>query len=124
MRVSRVFALLLGLGTLWGIVLADQGDYLTIRQFSRYVPGGDAGLHVGVMGGLTLAFSIGFADARIAGRRLGVIGVVLLIVLFATAEELHQWFQPYRRFTLRDLLFSYLGIGLAALLVLGIRRRR
>ena len=119
-----MIALVIGLGTLWGIVLADQGDYLTIRQFSRYVPGGDAGLHVTVMGVLTLVFSIGFADSRIAGRRLGLAGIVLLVVLFATGEELHQLIQPYRRFELRDLLFSYLGIGGAALLALYLERRK
>lgn len=124
MKVSRLIALLLGAGTLWGIVLADQGDYLTIRQVSRYIPGGDAGLHVGVMFALTLTFAVGFADARIAGRRLGLVGIVVLVALFATAEELHQLAEPYRRFTIRDLFFSYLGIGLGALVAWGARLKK
>lgn len=115
--LGRGIALIVGGGTLWAVYMADRGDLVTIRQVSRHVPGGDAGLHVMVMGALVLAFSFGFADARVAGRRLGVAGIALLVTLFATAEELHQLLQPWRRFSLRDLFFSYLGIALATALI-------
>ena len=111
-RIARVIAVLLGVGTLWAVYMADRGDLVTIRQVSQFVPGGDAGLHVTVMGALTLWFVLGFADARVAGRRLGLLGITLLVTLFATAEELHQLLQPWRRFSFRDLFFSYLGIAL------------
>lgn len=114
--VARGIALIVGAGTLWAIYMADRGDLVTIRQVSRYVPGGDGGLHVMVMGALVLVFSLGFADARVAGRRLGVAGIALLVALFATAEELHQLLEPWRRFSLRDLFFSYVGIALATAL--------
>ena len=113
LSLFRWFALFLCVGTAWGILLANQGDILTVRQFSKYVPGGDAGLHVVVMGTLTLVLGVAFSEARLVGFRLGFSGVVGLMLLFATLEEWQQRFQPFRRFSLRDLLFSYLGIALA-----------
>lgn len=115
LTLSRAAALVLCAGTAWGIGMANQGDFVTVRQVSRYVPGGDAGLHIVVMGSLTFALGFAFADARFLGRRLGVWGIVGLMSLFATLEEWQQMLQPYRRFSLRDLFFSYLGIFLAAL---------
>ena len=95
--------------------MANQGEVATVRQVSRYVPGGDAGLHIVVMGSLTFALGLAFADASFWGRRLGVWGIVALMGLFATLEEWQQMLQPYRRFSLWDLFFSFLGILLGAL---------
>ena len=113
LSLFRWFALFLCVGTGWGILLANQGDILTIRQFSKHVPGGDAGLHVVVMGALTLVLGLAFSEARLFGFRLGFSRVVGLMLLFATLEEWQQRLQPFRRFSLRDLFFSYLGIALA-----------
>ena len=113
LSLFRWLALFLCVGTGWGILLANQGDILTIRQFSKHVPGGDAGLHVVVMGTLTLVLGLAFSEARLFGFRLGFSRVVGLMLLFATLEEWQQRFQPFRRFSLRDLFFSYLGIALA-----------
>lgn len=115
LTLSRTLALVLCAGTAWGIGMANQGDFVTVRQVSRYVPGGDAGLHIVVMGSLTFALGLAFADARFRGRRLGVWGIVALMGLFATLEEWQQMLQPYRRFSLWDLFFSLLGILLGAL---------
>jgi VanZ family protein len=95
--------------------MANQGDVVTVRQVSRHVPGGDAGLHVVVMGALTFSLALAFAGARFWGHRLGLWGIVALVGLFATLEEWQQMLQPYRRFSLRDLFFSYLGILLGLL---------
>ena len=115
-NLSRWLALFLCVGTAWGIFLANQGDILTVRQFSRYVPGGDAGLHVAVMGTLTWVLGIAFSEARLFGFRFGFSGILALMIVFATLEEWQQRLQPFRRFSLRDLLFSYLGIALGALI--------
>ncbi|MEE3327402.1 MAG: hypothetical protein VX252_08715 [Myxococcota bacterium] len=112
---SRWLALFLCVGTAWGIFLANQGDILTVRQFSRHVPGGDAGLHVAVMGTLTLVLGIAFSDAHFFRYRVGFSGILGLMLVFATLEEWQQRLQPFRRFSLRDLLFSYVGIALGAL---------
>lgn len=118
----RVLALALGLGTIYGILLANQGDLLTIRQVSRYIPGGDAGLHLVVMGALMLFLSLGFEGSRVAGRRVGTLTLLVVMWLFATGEEFQQMHQPYRRFSLVDLFFSYLGIGVGASIAILIRR--
>ena len=84
---TRVVALLLCAGTAWGILMVNQGEVATVRQVSRYVPGGDVGLHVVVMGALTLSLGLGFSDARLRGHRIGIWGIVALMGLFATLEE-------------------------------------
>lgn len=122
LNVSRWLALFLCVGTAWGIFLANQGDILTVRQFSRHVPGGDAGLHVVVMGTLTLVLGIAFSEARLFGFRLGFSGILTLMLVFATLEEWQQRLQPFRRFSVRDLLFSYVGIALGALVWIWARR--
>ena len=118
----RALALVLGLGTIYGILLANQGDLLTIRQVSRYIPGGDAGLHLVVMGALMLFLSLGFEGSHVAGRRVGILTLLVFMWVFATGEEFQQMRQPYRRFSLVDLFFSYLGIGVGASIALLIRR--
>lgn len=122
LNLFRGLALFLCVGTAWGIVLANQGDILTVRQFSKHVPGGDAGLHVAVMGTLTLVLGLAFSEARVFGSRLGFSRIVALMIAFATLEEWQQRLQPFRRFSFRDLLFSYLGIALAVLVFMLGRR--
>jgi VanZ family protein len=62
-----------------------------------------------------------FADARLAGVRLGVLGVTLLLGIAVGLEELSQGWIPGRTVSLTDLLAGYLGIVIAAALVAGLR---
>lgn len=89
-----------------------------------WIPGGDKGGHVLVLGALAAACVLAFTGARVAGHRLGAAHVLALVALGAAADELAQAFIPSRSFDLADLAASLVGIavlgGAAALLV---RRR-
>jgi VanZ family protein len=88
------------------------------------LPYKDAGAHFLIMGGLAAAVCWAYADSRLAGIRLGVLGVSLILGIAVGLEELSQAFFPGRSVTLKDLLAGYLGIGLAAASVTAVRWMR
>jgi hypothetical protein len=86
-----------------------------------WLPYKDAGAHFIIMGMLAATVCWAYADARIAGVRLGVLGVSLILGVGVGLEELSQGWFPGRSVTLKDLLAGYLGISLAAAVVAGLR---
>jgi VanZ family protein len=92
------------------------------RPILVYVRVDDTVTHFAVMGALSAAVNLGFAEARPFGERLGIPLVTAWVVLGATLEELSQGYFPLRTVTLEDLVYSYMGILTAALGVALLRR--
>ena len=101
------------------LLSAIASSRFAVRAFSfiRDIPGQDRTGHFVVMGLLCLCVNLGFADARIAGRRLGTPIVTLLVFLGVTLEEYTQALIPRRSFDPLDLLAGYAGIAIAAVAV-------
>jgi hypothetical protein len=107
--------------------LVSMGYVRLFGPIMRFVPADDRVIHFAVMGVMSAAVNLGFAGARpFKGRpgedRLGIPVVTSFVVLFATLEELSQACFPHRTVSLEDLLAGYLGIALAAVGVMLLRR--
>jgi len=93
------------------IVAADTDTFPTfIREIYRF-PGGDLLGHFGLYGFLTFLFARAFPQRLSLGRFHPAL-TSLLIVGLALAEEISQFFFPYRTPSLLDL-----GCGLAGIIL-------
>ena len=124
MNVTRAVALSVILGMVAIVVIMDVGFRHDVMIIVSMLPGKDTTVHFLLMGLLCAAAVLGFPDARIGGRRLGVIGMTLVVSTVVSLEELSQAWIPMRTASLRDLMASYAGILLAAVIAGAILRRR
>jgi len=75
------------------------------------LPGRDKSAHFVLMGGLALLAVLGFADTRVAGRRVSAAAVLSVVVALVAVEEGIQHWLPLRAFSLEDLAWSLAGIA-------------
>lgn len=120
MRLVAIVAIVLVVGV---ILVADLGHGLVFLGITERLPGGDGTIHLLVMGGLSAAVNLGFANARYRGVHIGVPLVTALVCVATTLEEISQGWIRGRSLQLEDLAASYAGILLAALIVTPIVRR-
>lgn len=104
-------------------LLVDLGHGLLFLGIAQRLPGGDGTAHLLVMGVLSAAVNLGFANARYRGVPIGIPLVTALLCVATTLEEISQGWIRGRNLQLEDLAASYAGIGLAALLVAPFVRR-
>ena len=91
-------------------VVASLDPESPLLDFVKRVPGRDTTLHFLLMGVLALFVVLGFASARVGGRRLGVLGCGVLAGVAITLEEILQIAIPGRVFSWTDLSASWGGI--------------
>lgn len=92
--------------------------------YVKSLPGEETGAHVLVTLALSLAANLGFADARVRGRRLGIPGITALVLGVVTLEELSQRWISTRAVQTEDLAANAAGILTGALVAWWVRSRR
>jgi len=106
-------------------LVVNLGYGVVFLGIAKRLPGGDGTAHFLVMGGLSAAVNLGFANARYRGVHVGVPLVTSLLCVATTLEELSQGFVRGRSLQLEDLVASYAGILMAAAVVTPwVRRER
>ena len=97
------------------IYLADTADHNFAFRLIGDIPYGDKVMHgvlYGVMA-LFLNFGLNYRNFKFLGFNLQVGAVIVL--LFATLEEISQYWLPSRTFDLGDLLADFVGVVLFSL---------
>jgi len=92
----------------WIIYLADSADYNFAFRLIGWLPFGDKIGHGVLYGTMGLLANWGLHFRKYRGLHIGAI----LVLTFATIEEISQMFFPSRRFDLIDLLFDFIGVWL------------
>jgi VanZ family protein len=120
---SKLFTLLFFLFVLGIIYLANMGGLpKEIRRIYDF-PYGDKIGHFFLMG--ILSFSVNwtvFSSTTPSKSIRLLLWATFALTFFVTLEEFSQCYFPRRTFSLADLLFSYAGIFLGALLVWKLRK--
>ena len=93
------------------IVIADQGDYVTIlTDWVDNIPYGDKGGHLILMGLLSLTVNLSFQCSQWTVNRHTFLKGSVIVAILVTLEEISQLFISSRTFDGGDLLSDYLGI--------------
>ncbi len=87
-------------------------------------PGGDKTGHFLLMGALSFSVVLGFSGLRLRGRAIGPLLCTGAVLLLVALEEVTQAFLPNRQVSLFDLLASYAGVILFALVASLVWRRK
>jgi len=98
------------------IYLADTADYNFAFRMIGDIPYGDKlmhGLLYGVMA-LLLNYGLNFKSKKVFGFNMQV--GALIVLAFATIEEISQYWIPSRTFDLVDLLADFVGVILFSLI--------
>lgn len=93
---------------LYIIFLANTADYNMGFALVAYIPYGDKVMHALLYGLMALFLNYGLQYRRLWGMQWGA----LLVLAFATVEELSQLFVATRTFDLGDLLADLIGVTL------------
>lgn len=119
----KYFAYLFIIFIIYIILSASLGWYNPFFAFVNKIPFGDKVMHVILLG--TFAFCVnvllGFHTFKISKYQL-LTGSVIMF-LFATVEEISQYWIPTRTFDLLDLAANYIGILLASFFILKYHKR-
>ena len=103
------------------IYLADTADHNFAFRLIGHIPYGDKlmhGLLYGVMA-LFLNFGLKYKSYKWSGFNMQLGAIIVLI--FATLEEISQYWLPSRTFDLGDLLADFVGVILFSLIRWGKR---
>lgn len=97
------------------IYLADTADHNFAFRLIGHIPYGDKlmhGLLYGVMA-LLLNYGLKFKSIKFLGFNMQLGAIIVLV--FATIEEISQYWLPSRTFDLGDLLADFVGVVLFSL---------
>jgi hypothetical protein len=122
MRLPRLLALAVFAAIGAMVLVADLGFRNRFMALMGAIPGEDATVHFVLMGLLVAAAIWGFSDGEIRGRRVGTVGVTLIVLVIVTLEELSQAWLPARDASLTDMIASHSGIVFAAFVLAALRR--
>jgi len=103
------------------IYLADTADHNFAFRLIGHIPYGDKlmhGLLYGIMA-LLLNYGLKFKAYKFLGFNLQLGAIIVLV--FATIEEISQYWIPSRTFDLGDLLADFVGVILFSLIKWGNR---
>jgi len=103
------------------IYLADTAEHNFAFRLIGNIPYGDKlmhGLLYGVMA-LLLNYGLTFKSYKLLGFQLQVGAIIVLV--FATLEEISQYWLPSRTFDLVDLLADFVGVILFSFIIWGKR---
>jgi hypothetical protein len=103
------------------IYLADTANHNFAFRLIGNIPYGDKlmhGLLYGVMA-LLLNYGLNFRSKKIIGFNMQIGAIIVLV--FATIEEITQYWLPSRTFDLVDLLADFVGVILFSLVTWGKR---
>jgi hypothetical protein len=103
------------------IYLADTADHNFAFRLIGNIPYGDKVMHgllYGVMA-LLLNYGLNFKSKKIIGFNMQI--GALIVLVFATIEEITQYWIPSRTFDLVDLLADFVGVILFSLIIWGKR---
>ena len=104
------------------IFLADTADYNFAFKLVGYVPYGDKIAHALLYGMMALLLnnSLGFRrvgiPTHLGGQECPPYIGSIIVLIFATLEELSQYYIPSRTFDLWDLLADFVGVVLFSLI--------
>jgi VanZ family protein len=88
------------------IFLADTADLNYGLEIVRIIPYGDKFFHALLYGMMAMFLNYGLGFRRVYGVQLGAI----LVLIFATIEEISQMFISTRTFDLGDLAADLIGV--------------
>jgi len=103
------------------IYLADTADHNFAFRLIGHIPYGDKlmhGLLYGIMA-LLLNYGLKFKAYKFLGFNMQLGAIIVLV--FATIEEISQYWIPSRTFDLGDLLADFVGVVLFSLIKWGKR---
>ena len=124
MRINKLRIILpLGFFLFIGFIiyLADTADHNFAFRLIGHIPYGDKVMH-GVLYGmmaLFLNFGLNYRNFKFLGFNLQVGAIIVLV--FATVEEISQYWLPSRTFDLLDLLADFVGVILFSFIKWGKR---
>ena len=97
------------------IFLADTANYNFAFRLVGHIPYGDKIAHAGLYGimALLLNYGLNFKQVKYFGILLQ--RGALLVFIFATLEELTQYYIPSRTFDFGDLLADFVGVVLVSI---------
>ena len=103
------------------IDLADTADHNFAFRLIGHIPYGDKVMHgllYGIMA-LLLSYGLKFKAYKFLGFNMQLGAIIVLV--FATIEEISQYWIPSRTFDLGDLLADFVGVVLFSLIKWGNR---
>ena len=103
------------------IYLADTADHNFAFRLIGHIPYGDKVMHsllYGIMA-LLLSYGLKFKAYKFLGFNMQLGAIIVLV--FATIEEISQYWIPSRTFDLGDLLADFVGVVLFSLIKWGKR---
>jgi len=103
------------------IYLADTADHNFAFRLIGHIPYGDKVMHgllYGIMA-LLLSYGLKFKAYKFLGFNMQLGAIIVLV--FATIEEISQYWIPSRTFDLGDLLADFVGVVLFSLIKWGNR---
>ena len=103
------------------IYLADTADHNFAFRLIGHIPYGDKVMHGLLYGTMALLLNYGlkFKSKIIFGFNMQIGAIIVLV--FATLEEISQYWLPSRTFDLLDLLADFVGVILFSLMKWGKR---
>jgi len=96
------------------IFLADTADYNFAFRLVGHIPYGDKIAHAGLYGIMALLLNYGLNFKQVKHFGISLQRGALLVFIFATLEELTQYYIPSRTFDLGDLLADFVGVVLVS----------
>ena len=106
----KKFRVILPLGffifILFIIYLADSADHNFAFRLIGHIPYGDKAMHALLYGTMALFLNYGLNYRSFKTVQLGAI----IVLVFATLEEITQYWIPSRTFDLVDLLADFIGV--------------
>ena len=96
------------------IFLADAADYNFAFRLVGHIPYGDKIAHAGLYGIMALLLNYGLNFKQVKHFGISLQRGALLVFIFATLEELTQYYIPSRTFDLGDLLADFVGVVLVS----------
>jgi len=90
------------------IYLADSADHNFAFRLIGHIPYGDKVMHMVLYGFMALFLNYGLNYKSFKSLQIGAI----IVLIFATLEEISQYWIPSRTFDLGDLLADFIGVVL------------
>jgi len=103
------------------IYLADTADHNFAFRLIGHIPYGDKFMHGTLYGLMVLLLNYGlnFKSKKFFGFNMQI--GAMIVLAFATIEEITQYWLPSRTFDLLDLLADFVGVVLFSFIVWGKR---
>lgn len=105
-------------------LLANLGYAPRLFRLASLLPGRDFTGHFLLMGMLSFFVNMGLASQRVLGRRLGVAGLTLILLVALALDEASHLLLSHRAFEWSDLAASYAGALVFAAVAAWLQSRR